>query len=155
MPFRIIALPLAPFVPLFALDDDALAARGARRVIADASPGYPCRVSLVDAAPGERLILLNHVHQPAATPFRAAHAIYVRESAVEAAPAAGEIPALFRHRTLSLRAFDAEGMMRDAALAPGDGLEDAIAALLAPPAIAAVHIHYAAPGCYAARAERA
>lgn len=155
MSFRIAALPLAPFVPLFTLDDAALAARGVRRVIADASPGYPCRVSLIDAAPGERLILLNHRHQPADTPFRAAHAIYVRESATEARPAVNEIPALLRHRTLSLRAFDAEGMMRDAALTPGEALETAIATLLAPPAIATVHIHFAAPGCYAARAGRA
>jgi hypothetical protein len=148
MSFRIAALPLAPFVALFALDDAALAACGVRRVIADASPGYPCRVSLIDAAPGERLILLNHRHQPADTPFRAAHAIYVRESATEARPDVNEIPALLRHRTLSPRAFDADGMMRDAALTPGD-------ALLAPPAIATVHIHFAAPGCYAARAGRA
>ncbi len=56
--FQLSALPLAPFVPLFSLTDAALEERGARRCIADVKPGYQCRVSLLDAEPGERLILL-------------------------------------------------------------------------------------------------
>ena len=155
MTFRIVALDPAPFAPLFALDDAELAAHGARRDVADAKPGYPCRVSLVDAEPGETLILANFVHQPAAGPFRASHAVYVREGAVRAEPAAGEVPALLRLRTLSLRAFDAGGAMIDARLVDGHDVEAAIDAMLALPACAEVHIHYAAPGCFAARAVRA
>lgn len=155
MTFRITALPRARFAPLFALDDAALAVHRARRVVADAKPGFPCRVSLVDAEPGESLILVHHEHQGADTPFRASHAIYVREQAVEATLDPGEVPALFRHRTLSLRGFDSAGMMRDATLAPGTAIEAAIDAMLANRAIAYVHLHYAAPGCYAARADRA
>lgn len=154
MPFLISALPLARFAPLFRLSDDALAASGARRVIADARPGYPCRVSLEDAAVGERLILAHHEHQTVDTPFRASHAVYVREIAHEARPAPGEVPALFRHRTLSLRGFDAGDMMAAADLSPGDRLEAAITAMLAYPAVAYIQLHYAAPGCYAARADR-
>ena len=154
MTFRITALPLEPFTPLFAMDDDALARRRARRVVADAQPGYPCRVSLQDAAPGERLILMHHEHQSADTPFRASHAIYVRECAVRAEPAAGTIPAQFLHRTLSLRGFDAGGMMVAADLSPGDRLKDAIAAMLAKADVDHVHLHYAAAGCYAARVDR-
>jgi len=36
-----------------------IGARGARRVIADSTPGYPCRVSLADAAVGDELLLLE------------------------------------------------------------------------------------------------
>ncbi|MBU4136495.1 MAG: DUF1203 domain-containing protein, partial [Alphaproteobacteria bacterium] len=43
MTFRITALPLAPFEPLLALDDAALLALGARRMIADAPHSAPCR----------------------------------------------------------------------------------------------------------------
>ncbi|WP_375403816.1 DUF1203 domain-containing protein [uncultured Sphingomonas sp.] len=154
MSFRISALPIAHFAPLFTLSDDALIARGARHVVADRRPGYPCRVSLEDAAIGERLILVHHEHQAADTPFRAGHAVYIREAAMQAHPAPGEIPALFCHRVLSLRGFDAHDMMTAADLSPGDRLETAITAMLADPAVAYAHIHYAAPGCYAARADR-
>ncbi|WP_375286204.1 DUF1203 domain-containing protein [Sphingomonas sp.] len=155
MAFRISALPLAPFAPLFCLDDAGLAARGACRVVADRTPGFPCRVSLVDAAPGERLILTHWQHQPAETPFRASHALYVREDAAQAHPAPGEVPALLRLRTLSLRGFDATGMLVAADLAEGPALEPALEAMLAAAPVAYVHLHYAKPGCYAARADRA
>lgn len=75
MAFRIIALPAATYAPLFSLDADALARHRARRVVADAAPGFPCRVSLIDAQPGETLLLVHHLHQPTDSPFRAGHAI--------------------------------------------------------------------------------
>ncbi len=80
--FQIQALPAAPFTPLFELPEDELAARGAVRRVADAKPGFPCRVSLADAEPGETVILAHYEHQPADSPFRASHAVYVRKDAV-------------------------------------------------------------------------
>lgn len=155
MTFRISALPYAPFAPLFAMDDAALHARGARRMVADATPGFPCRVSLEDAAIGETLILVHHEHHTADTPFRASHAIYVREGAVEARPAPDAVPALLRTRLLSLRGFDEGGMMVAADAVEGTALEPAIDAMFADPAVASIHLHYAKPGCYAARDVRA
>jgi len=151
--FRISALPIEPFAPLFSLDDAALAERQARRVVADSAS--PCRVSLTDAGPGDTLILADYEHQDADTPFRASHAIYVREGAVQALPEANEVPEQLRKRILSLRGFDAEGMMLAADLADGLVLEDGIAALFADPAVAYIHLHFAKQGCYAARADRA
>jgi hypothetical protein len=152
--FQITALPRETFADLFALDDAALSARGAIRVTAGEG-GYPCRVSLVDAEPGEELILANYQHQPAATPFRASHAVYVRAGAEQARPAPGEVPALLRKRILSLRGFDETGMMIAADLADGREVEPLIDRLLADPAIAYLHAHYAKQGCYAARIDRA
>lgn len=140
---------------MFALPDAALAAHNARRVVAQPRGSYPCRVSLADAQPGETLILVNYEHQPAASPFRASHAIYVREGATQARPAAGEVPALFRSRLLSLRGFGDDGMIHAADLAEGAVLEPAITAMLADPTVAYIHLHYAKPGCYAARVDRA
>jgi hypothetical protein len=155
MSFIVSSLPIEPFAPLFALSDEALAARGVRRVTADAPNAFPCRVTLDDAAPGETLILLNHEHQAADTPFRARHAIYVREAARAAIQISGAQPAALRRRLLSLRGFDATGMLRDAEVVEGAAAEPVIARMLAAPDVAYLHAHYAKPGCYAARIDRA
>src|SRR5690606_18772078 len=120
MSFRIQPLPLAPFRPLFDRDDGALLAIGARRMVADAPHAAPCRVSLTDAAPGERLILLNHRHLDApASPYRGEGPIFVREAAVEAIPEPGEIPDMLARRLLSARVYDTDWMMIDADVVEG------------------------------------
>jgi hypothetical protein len=155
MSFRISGLPVEPFKPFYGLDSEALARAAARRYVADAKPGFPCRVTLEDAEPGEGVLLLNYVHQPAQTPFHASHAIYVREGASETAVFVDEVPASLRGRPLSVRAFDADGMMIDAALVEGASLEELVRRLLANDAAAYLHAHYATRGCYAARIDRA
>ncbi|MEM9795049.1 MAG: DUF1203 domain-containing protein [Pseudomonadota bacterium] len=155
MTFQIQPLPLDPFEALFALDDDALAERGARRVRADSYPGFPCRVTLEDAAPGEEVILANHLHQPANSPYRASHAVYVRAGARPARPAPGTVPDMLQRRTLALRGFDADGMMATADIVEGPDLAGCLDRVLSDPEIAYAHIHFAARGCYAARAVRA
>lgn len=155
MNFRIRGLDAALFQPLYGLPDAELAARGVRRVLADASPGFPDRVELRDAAVGEAVLLLNHVHQPASTPYRACHAIYVLEGAQRTYDAVNEVPVLLRHRLLSLRAFDAAGELLDADVVEGQQVEDLALRLLAAPQVDCVHVHYARPGCYAACIERA
>lgn len=155
MTFQISALPRETFAPLFALDDAALERLGAVRRRVDSDPGFPCRVSLTDAPLGEEVLLLNHEHQPAAGPFRSRHAIYVRPDVATAAPAPGETPEVMRRRTLSLRGFDAGGMMVAAELVAGHRLGEATERLLGDARIAYLHAHYAAMGCYAARIDRA
>jgi hypothetical protein len=155
MHFRISGLDPAPFRPLFGLSDAALLAQGAARYIADATPGFPDRVELRDATPGETLLLVNYLHQPADTPYRASHAIFVREGAVRAYDEMDRVPEVLRIRPLSLRAFDAAHMMVAAELVNGTELEGAIDALFADGAVAYVQAHYAKRGCYAARIERA
>jgi hypothetical protein len=155
MSFVVSALPVAQFEPLFALSDAELAQRGIVRRIVD-GPGSPCRVTLADAEPGETVLLMNYEHQPADTPFRSRHAIFVREGVEDRSFAEGEIPPAFRTRKfLSLRAFDGRGMMVDADITPTADLPAAIDRLLADPQVAYLHAHYAGAGCYAARIERA
>lgn len=155
MTFQLSALPASTFAPLFALSDEALAAKRCKRVVATSSPGFPCRVSLRDAEVGETLMLVNVEHLPVDSPFRSTHAVYVRQGADEARPVAGEIPAFLRSRLLSVRAFDAEGMMTDADVAPGTEVEALIERMLVPQAVKYLHVHFARPGCYAARVDRA
>lgn len=154
MSFVVSALPAARFQPLFGLPEEALAAQGIVRRTVD-GPGSPCRITLEDAQVGETVLLMNYEHQPADTPFRSRHAIFVREGAQDRRFAPGEIPPAFAARKfLSLRAFDASGMMIDADITPTAELSEAIGRLLARPDAAYLHAHYAGAGCYAARIDR-
>ncbi|HET6618848.1 MAG TPA: DUF1203 domain-containing protein [Dongiaceae bacterium] len=153
MQFRISGLPAEPFQHLFALDDVELRHHGAVRRVAEDS-GYPCRISLTDAKAGDAVILVNYEHQDADTPYRSRYAIYVRPGE-RRYQATGEIPEQLRKRLLSARAFDAAGMLVDADVAEGTALEPLIARLLADARVAYIHLHYARPGCYAARVDRA
>lgn len=154
MNFRISGLPVAPFVPLFGLADEALAARGIVRRVADRRPGFPCRVSLRDADIGESLLLMNYEHQGANSPYRSSHAIFVREYAVEAKPAVNEIPEVLQTRLLSVRGFDDAGMLIEADVLEGSKLRTAIEGFFADARIRYLHLHNAKPGCYAARVDR-
>jgi hypothetical protein len=153
MAYRIEGLAPAAFESLFGMMDGELAARGAMRVTADSPSGYPCRVSLADAAPGEDLMLLNHVSHDVAGPFRTAYAIYVRKGA-EPAAFEDEAPLYLDRRTLGLRGFDEAGMLRGALLAmPGES-DARIRELFERPEVATIHAHNAAYGCFLARIER-
>jgi hypothetical protein len=154
MTFQIVALSESSFAALFDMSDEELAARGAVRRIADRASGFPCRVSLRDAEPGETLVLANFEHLPVASPFRSRYAVYVRRGALEARPAPGEVPAMLRSRLLSVRAFDDGGMLVDADVIDGRQVEEAIARLFEAKEAAYLHVHFARPGCYAARVER-
>jgi len=153
MKFRFQGLSVAAFRPLFALTDDELAARGMRRMIADTKPGFPCRISLEDARLGEHVLLTNYEHQPAHSPYRATGPIFVRESA-EAAYDGTEVPPVLRGRLLSLRAYDADGMMVEADVVPGDDVEAALTRLFARDDSTYIHIHNAKRGCYACLVEQ-
>lgn len=152
--FRISGLAPQPFRPLFALDDAALAERGACRVIAEAGGGYPCRISLDDAAPGEVLLLLNYEHQTANTPYRSRFAIYIRASAASACISDNTLPPALRKRLLAIRAYSATHMLLTADICEGATAEPLIRAQLARDDVAYLHVHYAKFGCYAARVER-
>jgi hypothetical protein len=154
MSFRVIGLEPEPFAPLFGMDEAALAARGVRRVRVEAKPGAPCRISLEDAEPGEAVLLLNYEHQPADTPYRSRHAIFVREGVAQARPAPGVTPEALRLRPLSVRAFDADHLMTDADLVDGAEAGALFERLLGDPQVAYLHAHYARRGCFAARVER-
>ena len=154
MGFRITGLPAERFSHLFALSDAELAEQGAVRQIADArDPGYPCRISLTDSKPGDELVLVNYEHHPVDSPYRMRFAIYVRKGE-ETYDMVAEVPQQLRLRTLAVRAFDANAMMAGWELVEGRDLEATIERQFANPRVAYLHVHYAAPGCYAAQVER-
>jgi len=155
MSFRITGLDPAPFRPLFGLSDAALAAHGVSRHVVTEKPGFPDRIEVRDAEPGDTVLLLNFEHQPADTPYRSRHAIFVREGATEALDLVDAVPEAIRLRPISLRAFDAAGNMVDADLVDGAEIEPLIDRYFANAEIAYLHAHYAKRGCFAARIDRA
>lgn len=155
MNYRITGLSPEPFRHLFGLSDEALARHNARRYVADENSGFPDRVEIRDAEPGESVLLVNYMHQPAETPYRASHAVFIRESAATTYDRIGEIPPALKSRLISLRAFDADHMIVAADVAEGVALEPLIERLLADPKAAYLQAHFAKYGCYAARIERA
>lgn len=154
MPFQIHALPKEPFQPLFKMSEPELTAVHACRMEVEAKPGYPCRVSLADAEIGEAIILVHFTHQPASSPYRASHAIFVREHAEQAFPKRGEIPDVLTTRLMSVRCFDSRHFMVNANVVDGTDLGKVIPAMLQDPAVEYLHLHNAKPGCYAARVTR-
>jgi hypothetical protein len=152
MRFRITGLPAAHFAHLFALTDAELAAHGAVRRIADGP--HPCRVSLTDAAPGDEVILANYEHHAVASPYRMRFAIFVR-AGEETFDAVDAVPDQLRRRTLAVRGFDDNAMMTAYEIVEGVWLEEAIERQFADARVRYLHVHFAAPGCYAAKIERA
>ncbi len=135
-----------------------LLARGARRPVATAADAPlmpPCRVGLRDARPGEVSILLHWEHHAAPTsPYRASGPIYIRQGATETASFLNRVPEQQRIRLLSVRAYDADGMMVDAEVAPGSELEALLGRFFRRPDVAYLHAHNARRGCYSCRVDR-
>jgi len=152
--FRLVGLAAENFEPFFAMSDDELAALGARRVVADAPVGFPCRVSLADAAPGDELLLLPFEHLSTRSPYRASGLVFVRRGVPRAVLAPGEIPPYVTRRAMSVRAYDANDMMVDADVCDGKEAGAVIERMLADDAVAFIHLHNAKRGCFSCRVER-
>jgi DNA-binding Lrp family transcriptional regulator len=155
MVFRIKGLSPEPFRHLYGLSDDELATQGVKRYVANTKPGFPDRVEMRDGEPGETFLLINHVCQPANTPYRATHAIFVREGAEQTFDQIDEVPEVMRVRLLSLRAYDDEDMMVDADVVDGMEIESLIERLFSNPKVAYIHAHNAKRGCFSGRIDRA
>ncbi|MCF6434654.1 DUF1203 domain-containing protein [Pseudoalteromonas sp. MMG022] len=153
--FIIKALDLELFTPLMSLDQSALAAVDARWVYVDSMPGFPCRVSLVDAQVGERVMLVHFFHHDSTSPYRSSGPIFVREQAKTANLSVNEIPEVLSQRLLSLRGYSAHHDMLEAVIVQGEQVKGVIHQIFANPEIDYVHIHNASPGCYSCVAYRA
>lgn len=152
MSFVIQGLDPTPFLPLFALSDHELAARNIRRQVVDEHPGFPCRISLDDAAAGETVLLLPFRHHDAPSPYRAEGPIFVRRAAQ--ARFVDELPPFLPARLLSVRAYDANAMLVTADVVPGSETRALVERQLADQSVAYIHIHFARPGCFACRVDR-
>jgi hypothetical protein len=155
MDYQIKGLSPEPFRALYGLSDKALADLHAKRYRVDARPGFPDRIEVRDVDAGDHVLLVNYIHQCGSNPYRASHAVFVREGAERAAVFPNEVPPALQVRPLSVRAFDASHWMVDAELCDGRDLDGLVRRLLANEAVDYLQVHFAKRGCYAARVERA
>lgn len=146
--FIIKSLDYRDFSRLFLLNDVDLEKEGAVRMKANSYPGFPCRVSLEDAHPGEEVILISYPHHLTDSPYRSSGPIFVRKNAKQITWNRNEIPSMLLHRLLSLRAYDRTGMMKQAIVMDGLDICTGLHLLFDDMEIAYIHIHNAKPGCY-------
>jgi hypothetical protein len=154
MTFRIVGLEPEAFQPLFTMSDAERRGVHAVMRVADASPGFPCRVSLEDAKVDEEVLLVMYEHHAVDSPYRASGPIYVRRAAQRAHSSIDRVPEMLMRRLLSVRAYDRAGMMRAAEVVEGVVLGDTIAHLFEDDRVLYLHVHNAKPGCFACRVER-
>lgn len=150
MTFQVHALSEIAFARLFEMSDQDLAGINVRRETVLTNPGTLCRVSLADETVGETVILANYQHQPGANPYQASHAIYVRQSMVQARPERDVLPDVLFSRVISVRMFDADHVMIDADIVDGRDLTERIPVCFQNQAVPYIHLHRAKPGCFAA-----
>jgi hypothetical protein len=155
MSFQLVGLPFEPFAGYFGLSDRELHRLGMQRVEATEEPGYPCRVSLRDAEVGEELLLLSYMHQPEHSPYRASGPIFVRKGATQRVLEPNLVPDYVTSRLMSIRAYDSEHLMIDAAVCDGSEAAFALHEMFGRHEVSYVHLHNAKRGCFSCRAIRA
>lgn len=147
--FRISGLSAEAFAPLFELDDAALYAKdadgGRRRAASRAESACRTRWPVTRCCWPTTSITRSP---------RMRYAVFVRRGAIHRS-VTDEVPDQLARRTLAARSFDAAGMSVAVVLVEGAQLAATLERLLGDPCAAYVHLHYAAAGCYAARADRA
>ena len=109
-----------------------------------------------EAVPREQVASIGVAveHHAVASPYRMRFAIFVRPGEATF-DAVDSVPAQLRRRTLAVRGFDARGMMTGCELIEGVFPKELIERQFADGSATNLHVHFAAPGCYAARVERA
>jgi hypothetical protein len=153
--FQLVGLSHEPFERLFLLPDEELGRRGIRRSVAAEAGQYPCRVSLEDVPQGTELLLLAYEHQPAISPYRASGPIYVSRGARQRSLPPDTVTPYVTKRLMSVRAYDAEDLIVDAAVCEGVRVDEEIRRLFERTDVSYIHLHNARRGCYSCRVQRA
>jgi hypothetical protein len=124
-----------------------------RLVVADGPS--PCRRCLRNATVGDELILLPYDPFTVRSPYTGEGPVFVHAGGCEAhRPEVDLLPEQVEGRTFSVRAYDEDAMMVDAEVVPGPALAERARELLDGGA-AFLHAHFAGPGCFAFRIDRA
>lgn len=155
MTYQFHSLDPAAFTSLAALNDAELAER--HIVVSTVQPGdrAPCRLTLENTPAGETVLLVNHTHQPTPSPYGARGPIFIRKAALGGQPVVtATLPAMLVGRQMSVRAYDAAGMIVDGAVVEAIDLKPHLDALFRRADVDEVHLHFPGRGCYAAKAVR-
>ncbi|KAI1178284.1 hypothetical protein F4777DRAFT_538086 [Nemania sp. FL0916] len=115
----------------------------------------PCRRCLQDSNPGDEMVLVSYDPFVGNSPYRCASPIFLHTKPCELA-SPRVLPEQQRSRLLSVRAYDANHMMRGNEVVPGDKVLETCERLLAEDGPGEYcHVHNAAAGCFAVRVDKA
>lgn len=123
------------------------------RVVADAPHAFPCRRCLTDAEVGETLVLLSYDPWRVSSAYRQSGPVFVHERECETA-CPTRLPEQQTRRLLSLRGYDEQGAPVHCEVIAGTDAEPRLEEMLSDPRTSFVHVHNAAPGCFAVRVDR-
>jgi hypothetical protein len=142
--------------PIDPIEADLLRAAwvDSRVYVADETPGFPCRQCLRDAEIGEELLLVSYDPFTVDSPYRSASPIFLHREPCSAPTDPHVVPEQLTVRQLSVRAFDAQALMIDAAIVPGAELAEMLARMFDDETCDHVHVHNATRGCWAVRVDR-
>jgi hypothetical protein len=116
----------------------------------------PCRRCLRNAELGDELALASYDPFTVRSPYAGDGPVFVHAHGCEAfEPEPGAISEQVDGRVLSIRAYDGDAMMTTAGVLKGEEFRDRATELLADPGVAFLHVHFAGPGCFAFRVDRA
>ena len=116
----------------------------------------PCRRCLRNARPGENLLLLPYDPFLVRSPYAGEGPVYVHADGCDEHESVADLlpEQVDGARQFSVRAYDADAMLVDAAVVGADELGDRARALLGGGA-EFLHAHFAGPGCFAFRIDHA
>ena len=133
----------------------ALADGTAVEVTCNDDAPFPVRCCLHDATAEEGVLLLSLQPQTGNSPYAAPGPVYIHRDRCAGYSPQGDVPQILRRRTLSLRGYTDEHMITGTAVVAGEDVERAAQQLLDLPGTAYLFVHFAGPGCYACRIDRA
>ena len=146
---------MSPFIlhPLPAGEVDTGAPVTRHRVAADREP---CRRCLRDAEPGDHLALTSYDPFRVRSPYAGEGPVFVHADGCEPFDGApGAVSEQVAGRVLSVRAYDRDAMLTEATVLEGERFRDRATELLEDPEVEFLHVHFAGPGCFAFRVDRA
>lgn len=155
--FQFVGLDHTQFEHLFLLSDKQLREISVQRNFASSNPGFPCRISLEDAEVGDELLLLNHVHHLAASPYKASGPIFVRRGVKQRTLPVNTLPDYLAlpTRLTSARGYDAEGFLVEAEVCERADVANLIDQQFSNKLVSYIHLHNARRGCFTCQVNRA
>ena len=129
-------------------------AEAARRSLADGPE--PCRRCLRNTETGDPLVLAPYNPFSLVSPYTGDGPVYVHADGCE--PFRSEPGAVSEQvfgRVLSIRAYDEDAMMTGATVLEGERFAERASELLDDARVRFLHVHFAGPGCFAFRVDRA
>lgn len=137
-------------LPTPLVDDTRVIAR-----VVDSKGSAPCRRCPQDGKIGEEMILTPYDPFLSPSPYSGTGPIFVHRKKCEGYKCDGSVPDQKWTQLLSIRAFNADHMLLGFAVGEGRDLEEKAGALLRELKSEYLHVHYAGPGCFAVRVDKA